>query len=73
MPDAQLAADRYERAVTRLRRARAGYVAADIPLNPVDGRPPTWTPRQHAAAVELSRAWQEMILAMSAWVAAPKT
>jgi len=72
-PQARAAADGYARARAALRAAQQRLTDANVPLDPVDGLPPTWTGEQHAAVVDLHKALQELVLARSAWVAAPKT
>jgi hypothetical protein len=74
MPDpAHAAAEQYARARLRLSAAQTRLTAATVPLDPVDGIPPSWTPEQHAAVIEMHKALQQLVLARSAWVAAPKT
>jgi hypothetical protein len=77
MPDlpeaARAAADNYTRARAALRAAQERLTAADVPLDPVDGHPPPWTGEQHAAVMDLHKALQQLVLARSAWIAAPKT
>jgi hypothetical protein len=72
-PLARAAADAYARARTALRAAQTRLAAAEVPLDPVDGLPPAWTPEQHAAIVDMHKALQQLVLARSAWIAAPKT
>lgn len=72
-PQARAAADEYARARAALRDAQLRLTAADVPLDPVDGIPPPWTGEQHTAVVEPHKALQELVIARSAWVAAPKT
>ena len=72
-PQARAAADNYTRARTALRAAQQRLTDAEVPLDPVDGLPPVWNPGQHAAIVDMHKALQELVLARSAWIAAPKT
>lgn len=72
-PQARAAADEYARVRTVLRSAQERLTAADVPLDPVDSLPPPWTGEQHTAVVELHKALQQLVLAKSAWIAAPKT
>ena len=70
---ARAAAGDYARARTALRAAQERLTAAEVPLDPVDGLPPPWSPEQHAAITEMHKALQQLVLARSAWIAAPKT
>lgn len=72
-PQARAAADNYARARTALAGAQARLTAAAVPFDPVDGIPPPWTGEQHAAIVEMHKTLQQLVLARSAWIAAPKT
>lgn len=72
-PQARAAADNYARARAGLRAAQARLTDAAVPLDPVDGLPPAWSPGQHAAIVEMHKALQQLVIARSAWIAAPKT
>lgn len=72
-PQARAAADEYARVRALLREAQLRLTAADVPLDPVDGHPPAWTGEQHAAVMDLHKALQQLVLARSAWIAAPKT
>lgn len=71
-PQARAAADNYARARGALRDAQLRLTEANVPLDPVDGLPPPWTGEQHTAVVELHKALQNLVLARSAWIAAPK-
>jgi hypothetical protein len=72
-PQARAAAEQYTRAAAAHRRAAERLAELAPPLEPVDGRPPSWTPEQHGAVVDYHKAVQQLVLAMSAWIAAPKT
>jgi hypothetical protein len=72
-PQALAAAAEYVRARAGLRAAQQRLTEANVPLDPVDGLPPVWTPEQHAAIVDMHKALQQLVLARSAWIAAPKT
>lgn len=72
-PRALAAAEAYARAREALREAQLRLAAAEVPLDPVDGLPPNWTPEQHAAVTEMYKALKDLVVARSAWIAAPKT
>lgn len=66
---ARAAAEEYTRSRTRLGAALERLADLEVPLDPVDGLPPPWSGEQHAAIVEASKAFQDLVIARSRWVA----
>lgn len=60
---ADIATREYTTALAALRAARERYVAAHVPMDLVDGRPPALTGPQHAALVAYGQAWATMLRA----------
>jgi len=63
---ADYATEQYDHALTALRAARQAYVAARVPMDLLDGRPPALSSGQHAAVWAYARAWDRYARAMQA-------